>query len=78
MDICTSVEVIRRIEAYANAQGWVKSRLAKEAALRDTTLRHFGKPEWNPTLRIIRQIEAIIPAEWKPAKPANSNRRGRG
>lgn len=64
MEPCTSTQVIRRIEAFARAKGWVKSRLASEAELNDTTLRNFGQPDWNPTLRIIRQIERIIPEDF--------------
>ena len=55
---------IARIKAYAAARGWSKSRLAKEAGIGDTTLRHFAQPDWNPTIETLRRLEAIIPAEF--------------
>jgi len=57
---------IVRIKAYAAARGWSKSRLAKEAGVGDTTLRHFGRPDWNPTIETLRRLEAIIPVEFTP------------
>lgn len=68
MPMCntTSQAAIERIAAFAEKQKWRKSRLAKEAELPDTTLRKFGDPSWNPTLRVIQRIEAIIPAEYCP------------
>lgn len=61
---------IARIKAYAAARGWSKSRLAKEAGLGDTTLRHFGRSGWNPTIETLRRLEAIIPAEFIPDEEA--------
>ena len=52
---------LRRVRAFAEANGWKKSRLAREAGLCDTVLRHFDTDRWNPTVQTLRAIEAIIP-----------------
>ena len=57
---------IARIRAYADAHGWRKSRLAKEAGMQDTTLRGFDTSDWNPTVETLRKLEAIIPENFDP------------
>jgi ribosome-binding protein aMBF1 (putative translation factor) len=56
---------IDRIRAYASLMGWTKSRLAKEAGLSDTVLRHFDDPTWNPTRATIERIESVIPPDFE-------------
>lgn len=65
-----SAALIARIRAFAKARGWAKSRLAREAGMRDTVLRDFDKPDWNPTMETIRQLEAIIPADFRAGDQA--------
>ena len=55
---------LQRIRAFAEASGWKKSRLAREAGLCDTVLRHFNTDRWNPTVQTLRAIEAIIPPDF--------------
>lgn len=56
--------VIKRIRAFAKYKGWTKSRLAFKAKLRDTTLRNFNQPDWNPTIKTLQKLEAIIPDDF--------------
>jgi hypothetical protein len=70
---CTSQTAIRRIKAYAALQGWSKGQLSVRAGFKDTTLRKLDHPNWNPTLRVIESIEAIIPADFCPE--ANKSQR---
>lgn len=56
--------VLGRIRAYAVFRGWKKSRLAAAAGLRDTTLRDFESPNWNPRIKTVRKLEAIIPPDF--------------
>jgi lambda repressor-like predicted transcriptional regulator len=72
----TPAATVHRIVAYAEAQGWSKLRFAKEAKIQDTTLRKLGRPDWNPTLRVLNRLSAIIPEEFCPERH-NGNRRGR-
>ena len=60
---------IARIRAFAAAQGWSRSRLANEAGIAATVLRHFGRPDWNPTADTLRKLEAPIPEGWQPGDP---------
>lgn len=62
----TSDALVHRLVAFAEREGFTKSALASKAGLKDTTLRHFGRPTWNPTLRIIKKIEGVIPADFNP------------
>lgn len=55
---------ISRIRSYAAYKGWKRARLAAEAGMHNTTLRNFGHPDWNPTVETLRQLEAIIPADF--------------
>lgn len=78
----TTSTVVARIRAYAVHQGWTKSRLASEAGLPDTTLRHFDRGSWNPTLDTLRKLEAIIPRDFQagdtdvaPVAPADARDR---
>ena len=60
---------IARIRAFAAAQGWSRSRLATEAGMSDTVLRHFDRPDWNPTVETLRKLEGPIPDGWQPGDP---------
>ena len=66
MKICID-HTISRIRAFAVYRGWKKSRLAAEAGINDTTLRHFDDPNWNPTIETLRRLETIIPADFDAA-----------
>ena len=59
---------IIRVRAFARSRGWTRSRLAKEAGLTESTLRHFHDPAWNPTADTLRKLEAVIPDGWAPAE----------
>jgi len=75
--MCTATisSVIERVVAFAEAQGWPKSRFAKEASLNDTTLRNFGRADWNPTARVLQRLEQVIPPTFCPRQ--NGKTKGR-
>ena len=58
--MATIRQSIERVRAFARAQGWTKSRLARQAGMIDTTLRDFHRDDWNPTAETIRRLEAVI------------------
>lgn len=60
-----TAHLIARLRAYAAARGWNKWEFARQAGLRDTVLRHFDRPEWNPTVETLRRLEALIPEGWQ-------------
>jgi ribosome-binding protein aMBF1 (putative translation factor) len=66
--------VITRIRAYATFKGWSRRQYAKAAAIQDTTLRNFHKPDWNPTRKTIRKLEEVIPTTFAAQKPSAPSR----
>jgi hypothetical protein len=75
--MCTATinSVIERVVAFAAAQGWPKSRFAKEADLHDTTLRKFGRADWNPTARVLQRLEEVIPPSFCPQQDNKPQKR---
>lgn len=65
----TAASAIGRIRAWANTNGWSKTRFAAEAGVVDTTLRHFHDPNWNPTRETLEKLEALIPSGWQAGDP---------
>jgi hypothetical protein len=65
---------IAAIQAYARHKRWTRYRLAKEAQIGQTTLRDFYRPNWNPSLDVVRILYALIPPDFDPATvpPPNS------
>jgi hypothetical protein len=55
-------ETINRIRRYALHNGWSKGRLAREAGLRDTVLRHLDKADWNPTRATVQRLRCAASA----------------
>ncbi len=70
--MATIRQSIERVRAFARAQGWTKSRLAREAGMIDTTLRDFHRDDWNPTAETIRRLEAVIPEDFEPGETAST------
>ena len=58
---------IKRVRSYRYARKWSRLRLAKESGLRESTLRYLDHPEWSPTARILRRLEAVVPHDWSSA-----------
>jgi 3,4-dihydroxy 2-butanone 4-phosphate synthase/GTP cyclohydrolase II len=62
-------QLIARIRAYRANQGWSILRLAREAGLNESTIRHLDKPDWCPTAETLRKLESVIPEDFTP--PSN-------
>ncbi len=65
----TSSAVIARLQGWAAARRWSKSRFAAVAGVVDTTLRDFHKPDWNPTRETLEKLEAVVPVDWQIGDP---------
>lgn len=63
-------QVIYRIRRYAYDHGIRPAGLAAKTGLALNTLRLLHSSEWNPTLRIIKKIEGVIPADFDPSEAA--------
>ena len=70
--MATIRQSIERVRAFARAQGWTKSRLARQAGMIDTTLRDFHRDDWNPTAETIRRLEAVIPEDFEPGEAGST------
>ncbi|MFD2232789.1 helix-turn-helix domain-containing protein [Phaeospirillum tilakii] len=68
----TIAQTLLRIRAFAAQPGWTKTRLAREAGLHDTRLRHMDDDGWNPTRRTIEALESVIPPDWQPGPGADT------
>jgi len=58
---------IERIRAYRRAMGWSVLRLATEAGMRESTIRHLDHADWSPTADTLRRLETVIPEGWTPS-----------
>lgn len=59
--MATINSVLERIRAYRRTAGWSVLRLAREAGVSESTLRHIDRDSWNPESETLRKLEAIIP-----------------
>lgn len=58
---------IHRIRAYAISQGWSVSKLAKESGCNWGAVSGvFDDPDWSPTVRTLRRMESVVPADFVP------------
>ena len=64
-DANTVSSVITRVRAWARHCNLSKSGYAAAVGLRDTTLRAFHQPDWNPTRETLEKLESVIPAGWQ-------------
>lgn len=55
---------IRRVRAFAEAQGWSANHYAKAAGLSPQTVIKMRSPDWSPTVGTLRKLEALIPSEF--------------
>ena len=54
----------------AHTSGLTKSRIAEDAKVHANTLRRFGDPEWNPSVKTLRRLEeALLPEEGSVPSP---------
>jgi len=64
MFIAKSIEKIR---AFRVSQGWTLSKLAREAGLRESSIRDLDRDSWNPESKTLRKLETIIPPGFEPS-----------
>ncbi|MEC4591641.1 helix-turn-helix transcriptional regulator [Nitrospirillum amazonense] len=54
-------QAIERVRSYRRAQGWSILRLAKEAGMTESTIRHLDRDDWSPNADTLRRLERIVP-----------------
>ncbi len=55
-----------RVRAFRKFRDWAPFRFATEAGVAEATLRGMDDRAWNPTVRTLERLEAIIPKDWQP------------
>jgi hypothetical protein len=53
-------KLLRKIVEKATAVGFTKYTLAKFADFHKNTFRHFGTPNWEPSIATIRKLEEVL------------------
>lgn len=49
--------------------GWAPYRFATAAGVSEATLRGIDADDWNPTVRTLERLEALIPEGWRVGDP---------
>lgn len=70
---------ILRIRSYFNEREFSRSEVARRAGLSgEAVIRRMHKANWNPTLRIVAQLDAAIPSGWRIGDPVEGDKRKQG
>jgi transcriptional regulator with XRE-family HTH domain len=56
-------QTLERVREFRQRKGWTLSRFAREAGLKESTIRKMDTPAWNPEARTLEKLEAVIVAE---------------
>ena len=63
-------QTMNRVRAWlATMEKGSRVQIAAQAGVDEKTLRLATGDGWNPTADTLRKLEAVIPSDWKPAKP---------
>lgn len=65
----SSASAVARVRAWRQAIGWAPYRFATEAGVAEASLRGIDSDEWNPTVRTLERLEAVIPPDWRIGDP---------
>lgn len=61
---------VARLRAWLTANREDRPRIAAEAGVDEKTLRLAEGNDWNPTIKTIGKLEAVMPTDWQPEAPA--------
>jgi ribosome-binding protein aMBF1 (putative translation factor) len=62
-------QAIQRVRTFRKDRGWTLSKFAREAELRESTIRKMDDPDWNPEHRTLAKLEAVVIAEEQTKQP---------
>lgn len=65
----STAAALARVRAWRQAVGWATYRFATEAGVAEASLRGMDSEEWNPTVRTLERLEAVIPRDWRAGDP---------
>jgi ribosome-binding protein aMBF1 (putative translation factor) len=56
--LCMSIiQTLERIRTFRQQKGWTLSKFAREAELRESTIRKMDEPGWNPEIKTLAKLE---------------------
>jgi len=70
--------VLDRIRAFALQGKLTRAELARRAGLSEDALRDLYEPSWNPTAETLRQVEALVPDDFRITRRDLARRRNAG
>jgi transcriptional regulator with XRE-family HTH domain len=56
-------QTLERVREFRQRKGWTLSKFAREAGLRESTIRKMDDDSWNPEIRTLQKLEAVIAVE---------------
>jgi ribosome-binding protein aMBF1 (putative translation factor) len=62
-------QAIQRVRQFRQTKGWTLSKFAREAELRESTIRKMDEPDWNPEHRTLAKLEAVVIAQEQISEP---------
>lgn len=68
-DALLVTQSVDRVRAFVRGSGMRKADIARKASLPKSTLTGIAADDWNPRVKTVRAIEAIIPKGWQPGDP---------
>lgn len=61
---------VARLRAWLTANREDRPRIAAEAGVDEKTLRLAEADGWNPTIKTVEKLEAVMPPDWQPEPAA--------
>jgi hypothetical protein len=72
-DPASLTAALSRVRAWRETKGWALYRMATLAGVAEASVRGMDDADWNPTLKTLRRLEALIPEGWRPGDPVPSD-----
>lgn len=61
-------QIVHHVRAWIAASGRPNTHIAEQAGVDEKTIRLAVKPEWNPRVKTLGKLAAIVPADFQPKK----------
>lgn len=72
----STASAVARVRAWRVAMDWAPYRFAVEAGVSEAILRGMDRDDWNPTVRTLEKLEAVIPSGWQIGDPVPATASG--
>lgn len=69
---------LARVKAWLASAPESRLKIAKAAGVDEKTLRDAAeKPAWNPTVKTLQKLEAVVPRDWQPPPNGRNGKNGK-